>query len=98
METHKYAPNSDLSLKGGKIGRFAAVKYIGHPPGTKPQGCPLRVDIAKLEIVLENGDSSWWGVDRFYINSELRPCCVVTSYGNCELRQGWEDVPESLRC
>ena len=95
--THKYVPESALVVRGRGGVRLPVVRYIGHVTGTKPSKCPLIRDTAKVQMVLADGTSSWWGCERAYINSELRMCVVLAAPVKCELRRAWEDVPDDLR-
>lgn len=46
------------------------VRRVVHPPGTHAHS-PIRNDMTALELVTEHG-SRWYGVERGWINSELR--------------------------
>jgi len=69
--TPRYAPSETLIIVHGKARILPVIRYRMFPPGTHPDGCPLISDCTALELVTDAG-SSWWGVERAWINSELR--------------------------
>lgn len=97
--TPRYAPDRVLVFVGS-AGQHRAMdlpvlRYIAHPAGHHPKGCPLIAECTALELQTEFG-SRWYGCERAYINSELRMVVVGTNPRD-EVRMGWEVVPEDRR-
>lgn len=66
-----------------------------HFPGKHPENCPLKADVAALELRTKRG-SRWWGVTRGYINSELKMVVEIPDDTKCEIRKSWKDVPKEF--
>src|SRR5690349_10952274 len=92
--TPRYAPDRVIVISGPERKAYAEPvhKYIAHPEGAHPKGCPLRPDCVALELVTTFG-SRWYGCQRAYINSELR-MVVVGANSRDEVRMQWAPVPE----
>jgi len=84
----RYAPEKVFTLKG----TYPVKRYIAHPPGNHPKGCPIKSDMTVLEMQTEGG-SCWYGFEKVWINSELR--MVVSGFGSAdEVRRNWEKCAE----
>lgn len=79
----RYAPESVLVDHDGRMVFAPVLSWRIHAPGTHTG--PLVKSCTALEMVTAHG-SRWWGVDKGWINSELR--MVV---------QGFDDRNEILR-
>lgn len=85
--TPRYAPTEVLVVSGGGGRTAPVIQSIVHPPGDHPKGCPLVKTITALELKTAFG-SRWYGVERAYINSELRMVVVGTPKRD-EVRMKW---------
>ena len=92
--THKYAPNSAMSLHHGIL---PVHKFVGYPPGTAPKAAPIRKDLFVAELTLSDGSKRYLGCEGCYINSELR-FVIVGHPARDEIRRSWEPVPANLQC
>jgi len=85
-ETPRYAPDVVTTLRG----RQPVIRAIAHPAGQHPTNCPLIKDCVALELVTTAG-SRWYGVERAWINSELR--MVVKGFNaRFEEMAAWQKV------
>ncbi len=84
----RYAPSKVVTVQG----RAPVSQYVAHPPNAHPPKCPLVPECTALELRSEVG-SRWYGVERAYINSELR-MVVVGFPALFEEMAAWEKVPE----
>jgi len=82
----RYAPTQTIVAAR----RVPVTSWRAHPPGTHPKGCPLIPNCTALELVTPLG-SRWWGVEKAWINSELR--MVVSGFPErCEIRRSWPEA------
>jgi hypothetical protein len=86
--TPRYAPSRVLVSNG--LGSFIlpVLQYKTYPPNAHPPKCPIKPDMTVLELVTCAG-SGWYGVERAYINSELR-MIIVGFDARDEVRSKWE--------
>lgn len=83
----RYAPRTVLVIGHGEV---PVTSYVAHPPGAHPVGCPLVATCTALEMRTAYG-SRWWGVEKAWINAELR--MVVSGFpAACEIRRKWRRV------
>jgi hypothetical protein len=85
----RYAP-SHVLVTHGNFGAFnlPVHQYKVHLPNAHPAKCPIKPDMTVLELVTIAG-SRWYGVERAYINSELR--MVIAGFDSRdEVRSNWE--------
>lgn len=85
--TPRYAPEYTL-VRDDRGFRTAKVQEVViHPSGMAPSPCPIRKDLTVVELKTLFG-SRWWGVEKAWINSELR--CVVSGIDpRNELLRNW---------
>lgn len=83
--TPRYAPTEVMSIKHGIV---PVRTWKIHPPETHFWS-PLVNDMTALECVTEHG-SRWYGIERGYINSELRMVIEGTNPRD-EVRMKWEE-------
>ncbi len=85
----RYAPDHVFvaRLPRGAV-NVPVIRYHSFPPGTHPANCPLIPTCTALELVTEHG-SRWFGVERAWINSELRMVVSGTNPRD-EVRMNWE--------
>lgn len=85
----RYAPTHTV-VRG--LVNVPVSSYHTYLPGQHPKGCPLTDDCVALELRTAYG-SRWWGVEKAWINSELR--MVVSGFpARDELRSRWEVCTE----
>lgn len=85
--TPRYAPDEVRTV----YGRGRVIGIASYPPDSHPANCPLVKDCVALELRSTKG-SRWYGVEKAYINSELRMVVIGFSAGFEEM-QKWEKVP-----
>jgi hypothetical protein len=81
----RYAPKIIIC----KTAWVPVLRYVAHPKGAKPEGCPLIVnaDDMALECVTERG-SRFFICKRAWVNSELRMVVEGTNRRD-EVRMAW---------
>lgn len=82
-QTPRYAPTSVI-CKGMTV---PVTSWRSYPPGEHPEGCPLVADCTALELRTSRG-SRWYGVEKAWINSELR-MVISGTHPNDTVRMRW---------
>lgn len=85
--TPRYAPDTVLVVNGNFCGEVPVTSYVVHPPGSRPEGCPIKSEYTVLELRTNSG-SRWYGCKEAYINSELR-MIVIGTHPRDEVRMKW---------
>jgi hypothetical protein len=89
--TPRYAPTTDLFPTPAGFRYLPVERYVVHPPGAHPRGCPLAADCTALE--LQAGPASrWYGVATARIDSGLRMVITGTNPRD-EVRMKWAPCP-----
>jgi hypothetical protein len=88
--TPRYAPRTVLIFGHGEV---KVTGYKVHPPGTHHG--PIVSSMTALELETPHR-SRWYGVERAYINSQLRMVVVGTNRLD-EVRMKWKVVPKKFR-
>ena len=86
----RYAPENVIVVVGGGFRLCPVKRFVFHPAGAHPKGCPLVSSVGALELQTEGG-SRWYGCERAYINSELR-MVVVGANSWDESRMRWPEA------
>ena len=81
MERH--APKTIMTLHGVR----PVLRYISHPPGQHPPGCPLVADCTAVEMITDAG-SRWQGCEQAVICSSLEMHLIGLNPRN-ELTRAW---------
>lgn len=85
--TPRYAPDTVLVDNGKSCCEVPVTSYVVHPPGSRPEGCPIKSEYTVLELRTNSG-SRWYGCKEAYINSELR-MIVIGTHPRDEVRMKW---------
>ena len=65
--TPRYVPDKVMTVTGVR----KVIRVTSFPPGTHPKS-PIINTLTDVEVTTDNKQSRWYGVERCYINSELR--------------------------
>lgn len=84
----RYTPDSIITHRGH--GKVNSIKTF--PPNAHPEGCPLVQNCTAVQLVSDAYGSRWYGVERAYINSELR-MIVIGFDARFEEMAAWKRVP-----
>lgn len=93
--TPRYAPAEVMTLRGVR----PVLRSAFHPPESeearRKSGIPIVASYGVLELVTDAG-SRYYGVDRAYINSELRMVVIGVNKRD-EVVSKWPVVPRRMR-
>lgn len=85
----RLTPETILIHRNGEATIEPVTQTIMYPPGTAPQGAPIRRDLWTLRLRTARG-SRWYGFTRApWIGPDLR-MHVILDTDRDEVRNGWE--------